>query len=73
MIDSRIIKSNEKYGVSKNFAEVLQTNKSYLIELAWLNVSPNQKLFKREGQKYSVEPFSLCNCFHCQKFIGLDS
>ena len=73
MIDSRIIKSNEKYDGSKTSREVLQTNKSYLVELARLNVSPNRKLFKKERQKYSVEPLPLCNCFSCQKFIGLDS
>ena len=63
MINSRIIKSNEKYDGSKTFTEVLQTNKNYLIELPWLNISPNRKLFKKERQKYSAEPFSLCNCF----------
>ena len=63
MIDSRIIKSNEKCDGSKTFTEVLQTNKSYLIELPWLNIFPNRKLFKKQRQKYSAEPFSLCSCF----------
>ena len=35
MIDSRIVKSIGKYDGSKTFTEVLQTNKSHLIELAW--------------------------------------
>ena len=73
MNDKRLINSNGKYEESKSFSEVLKINKSYLIEFAWLNVSRNRKLFKREGEKYSFEPFSLCNCYSCQSFIGLDS
>ena len=50
MNDKRLINSKGKYEESKSFSEVLKINKSYLIEFAWLNVSRNRKLFKREGE-----------------------
>ena len=57
MIDSRIIKSNEKCDGSKTFTEVLQTNKSYLIELPWLNIFPNLSYSKKRDKSTAPSLF----------------
>ena len=35
----------------------------YLVELSWLNISPNHSMYKKPGKQYNFVPFSLCSCF----------
>ena len=42
-----------------------------LVEFSWVNVSPNRRVYEKEGEKYSLIPFSLCNCFNCKTMAEL--
>ena len=42
-----------------------------LVEFSWMNVSPNRSVYKKEGEKYSLTLFSLCNCFNCKTIAEL--
>ena len=68
LLDKRVLNSKESYEKSNKSLDELSrmVSESYLIEFSWLNISPNHKMFKREGQKYELTPFSLCSCFNCK-------
>ena len=40
-------------------------DRAYLIEFAWLNISPNRKVYVKVGEKQKIIPFSLYSCFSC--------
>ena len=42
-----------------------------LDEFCWVNVSPNRRVYEKEGEKNSLIPFSLCNCFNCKTIAEL--
>ena len=42
-----------------------------LVEFSWVNVSPNRRVYEKEGEKYSLIPFSLCHCFNCKRIAEL--
>ena len=42
-----------------------------LDEFCWVNVSPNRRVYEKEGEKSSLIPFSLCNCFNCKTIAEL--
>ena len=44
-------------------------HRAYLVEFAWLNTSPNCKVYVKEGEKQKIIPFSLCSCFSCQEML----
>ena len=41
----------------------------YLIEFAWLNISPNRKVYVKKDEKQKIILFSLCSCFSCQEML----
>ena len=51
------------YNIDKRFHSV------YLIELAWLNISPNRRIYEKPGVQYNFVPFSLCSCFSCKSML----
>ena len=42
-----------------------------LDEFCWVNVSPNRRVYEKEGEKNSLIPFLLCNCFNCKTIAEL--
>ena len=44
-------------------------DRAYLIEIAWLNMSPNRKVYVKESEKQKIIPSSLCSCFSCQEML----
>ena len=71
MIDKRLINSKEFYERYNNSLDEMAcvASESYLIEFSWLNISPNRKVYKKEGEKSTLVPFSLCNCFNCKSIL----
>ena len=71
LLDERVLNSKEYYEKSnKSLDDLSQSvSKSYLIEFSRLNISPNHKMFKKEGPKYEPAPFSLCSCFNCKSML----
>ena len=51
------------YNIDKRFHSV------YLIELAWLNISLNRRIYEKPGVQYNFVPFSLCSCFSCKSML----
>ena len=43
----------------------------YLVEFSGLNVSPNRKIYRKEGEKSTLVPFLLCECFDCELILQL--
>ena len=68
MIDKRVLNLKEFYEKYEKSLDKMQS-KSYLIESSWLNISSNRKLYKKEGEKSALVPFSLCKCFSCQSML----
>ena len=68
MIDKRVVNLKEFYEKYETSLDKMQS-KSYLIESSWLNISSNRKLYKKEGEKSALVPFSLCKCFSCQSML----
>ena len=68
MIDKRVLNSKEFHEKYKESLDEMScvASKSYLIEISWLNISPNRKVYKKEGEKSTLVPFSLCKYFSCQ-------
>ena len=44
-------------------------DRAYLIEFAWLNISPNRKVYVKEDKDQKIILFSLCSCFRCQEML----
>ena len=44
-------------------------DRAYLIEFAWLNISPNRKVYVKKDEKQKIILFSLCSCFSCQEML----
>ena len=44
-------------------------DRAYLIEIAWLKISPNRKVSVKEGEKQKFILFSLCSCFNYQEML----
>ena len=44
-------------------------SESYLVEFSWLNISSNRKFYRKEGEKPTLVPFSLCKCFNCESIL----
>ena len=44
-------------------------DRAYLIEFAWLNISPNRKVYVKEDKDQKIILFSLCSCFSCQEML----
>ena len=44
-------------------------DRTYLVEFAWLNISPNRRMYVKEGEKQEIVPFSLCSCFSCNQML----
>ena len=71
IIDKRVLNSKEfceKYKESLDKMSCV-ASKSYLIEFSWLNISPNRKVYNKEGEKSTLVPFSLCKFFSCQSML----
>ena len=75
LLDKRVLNSKEYYEKSNKSLDDLSqpVSKSYLIEFSRLNISPNHKMLKKEGQKYEPAPFSLCSCFNCKSMLQCPS
>ena len=43
----------------------------YLVEFSGLNISPNSKIYRKEGEKSTLVPFPLCECFNCELILQL--
>ena len=71
LINKRVLNSKEFYEKYKESLDRMScvASKSYLIEFYWLNISPNRKVYKKEGEKSTLVPFSLCKCFRCQSTL----
>ena len=71
MIDKRVLNLKKFYEKYKNCLDKMScmASKSYLFEFSWPNISPNCKLYKKEGEKSTLAPFSLCKCFSCQSML----
>ena len=71
MIDKRVLNLKELYEKYKKSLDKMScvASKSYLIEFSWLNISPNRKLYEKEGEKSTLVPFSLGKCFSCQSML----
>ena len=41
----------------------------YLVELSWLNILLNRRMYKKPGKQYNFVPFSLCSCFRCKSML----
>ena len=42
---------------------------AYLVEFAWLNISPNRKVYVKKDEKQKIILFSLRSCFICQEML----
>ena len=73
MIDKRLINSKEFYEkYNKSLDEMaFVASESYFIKFSWLNISPNPKVYKKEGETSTLVPFSLCNYFNCKSILQL--
>ena len=58
-----------KIGWCSTYTMGKRYDRTYLIEFAWLNISPNQKIYVKEGEKQEIAPFSLCSCFSCNQML----
>ena len=58
-----------KIGWCSSYTMGKRYDRTYLVEFAWLNISPNQKIYVKEGQKQEIVPFSLCSCFSCNQML----
>ena len=58
-----------KTGWCSSYTMDKRYDSTYLVEFAWLNISPNQKMYVKEGEKEEIVPFSLCSCFTCNQML----
>ena len=58
-----------KIGWCSSYTMGKRYDRTYLVEFAWLNISPNQKIYVKEGEKQEIVPFSLCSCFSCNQML----
>ena len=58
-----------KIGWCSTYTMDKRYDRTYLVEFAWLNISPNRRMYVKEGEKQEIVPFSLCSCFSCNQML----
>ena len=58
-----------KIGWCSTYVMDKRYDRTYLVEFAWLNISPNRRMYVKEGGKQEIVPFSLCSCFSCNQML----
>ena len=58
-----------KIGWCSTYVMDKRYDRTYLVEFAWLNISPNRRMYVKEGVKQEIVPFSLCSCFSCNQML----
>ena len=58
-----------KTGWCSSYTMDKRYDSTYLVEFARLNVSPNRKMYVKEGERQEIVPFSLCFCFSCNQML----
>ena len=59
----------QQIGWSSNYTRDRGFKSVYLIELAWFNVSPNRRIYKKPGERYDFVPLPLCFFINCRSML----
>ena len=52
-----------KIGWCSTYTMDKRYDRTYLVEFAWLNISPNRRMYVKEGEKQEIVPFSFMFLF----------